>query len=222
MKEFYPDLKTIWRMMKIGIFGSFMGIGKTFGDLTLTWLMIPFGTLALAAHNSIFRIESFINSPGMGLGYGSGVLAGQNLGADKPRRAARSGWLALGLAAGFMAICIVVLFVFSERIIGFFSIDPDLVKTGSIFLRIAITGYLGMSVIYVMQNCISGSGDTLTPMLITWGMLWIIQLPLAFLLSRYTDLGVYGVRWAIVISFIVGAIAYISYFWAGRWKNKKV
>jgi putative MATE family efflux protein len=61
IREFYPDLKIIWRIMKIGIPGSIMGLGKTFGDLVLTWFMIPFGTLALAAHNSIFRIESFIN-----------------------------------------------------------------------------------------------------------------------------------------------------------------
>jgi putative MATE family efflux protein len=222
IREFYPDLKIIWRIMKIGIPGSIMGLGKTFGDLVLTWFMIPFGTLALAAHNSIFRIESFINSPGIGLGFGSGVLVGQNLGAGQPRQAARSGWVALGLVAGFMLICSVVLLVWAEDIISFFTADPELVKIGSIFLRIAITGYLGMSVIYVMQNCISGSGDTVTPMLITLAMLWIVQLPLAFLLSRFTGLGVYGVRWAIVISFIVGAIAYISYFWGGRWKNKRV
>jgi len=222
MRDFYPDFKIIWRILKIGIPGSIMGLGKAFGDLILTWFMIPFGTLAVAAHNSIYRIESFINAPGMGFGHGAGVLVGQNLGAGQPRQAARSGWVAMGLVVGFMIICSVVLLVWSESIISFFSIEPDLVKLGSIFLRIAITGYLGMSIIYVMQNCISGSGDTLPPMLITLAMLWMVQLPLAFLLSRFTSLGVYGVRWAIVISFIVGAIAYITYFWGGRWKNLKV
>jgi putative MATE family efflux protein len=222
LKEFYPDYRIIWRIMRIGIPGSVMGLGKTFGDLVLTWFMIPFGTLALAAHNSIFRIESFINAPGLGLGFGSGVLVGQNLGAGQPRRAARSGWLALGLVAGFIISCSVVLFVWSESIIGFFSTDPDFVKLGSAFLHIAITGYLAMSIVYVMQNCISGSGDTMTPMLITLAMCWIVQLPLAFLLSRFTGLGAYGVRWAIVISFIVGAIVYITHFWRGKWKYKKI
>jgi putative MATE family efflux protein len=222
IREFYPDLKIIWRIMKIGIPSSVTGLGKTFGDLVLTWFMIPFGTLALAAHNSIFRIESFISSPGIGLGFGSGVLVGQNLGAGQPRQAAKSGWVALGMVAGFMLICSVVLLVWAEDIIGFFTADPELVNLGGFFLRIAVTGYLGMSVIYVMQYCISGSGDTMAPMIITLAMLWIIQLPLAFLLSRFTGMGVYGVRWAIVISFIVGAIAYIGYFWGGRWKNKIV
>jgi putative MATE family efflux protein len=222
LRDLCPDLKTIWRILKIGIPSSVMGLGKAFGDLVLTWLMIPFGTLALAAHNSIFRIESFINTPGMGFGTGGGVLVGQNLGAGQQRQAARSGWLAMGLTLGFMVICSVVLLLWSDNIIGIFNADSDLVEVGSGFLKIAVTGYLGMSILNVLQNCISSSGDTLPPMIITLATLWVVQLPIAFLLSRFTGMGVYGVRWAIVAGYMVGAIAYIIYFWQGRWKHKKV
>jgi Na+-driven multidrug efflux pump len=176
----------------------------------------------LAAHNSIYRIEMFISTPGMGLGTGAGVLVGQNLGAGQPKRAGKSGWLAMGLVAGFMIICSVILLVWSKNIISIFNVDPDLVNLAVNFLRIAITGYLGMSIVVVMQNCISGAGDTLPPMFISLATLWVVQLPLAFLLSRFTDLGMYGVRWAIVVGFIVGAIAYLIYFWQGKWQRKKV
>jgi Na+-driven multidrug efflux pump len=116
----------------------------------------------------------------------------------------------------------VVLLMWAEKIFSLFNVEPNLVKLGSVFLRIAVAGYLGMAIVWVMQHCISGAGDTLPPMLITLAMLWVVQLPLAFLLSRFTEMGMYGVRWAIVASFIVGAIAYIIYFWQGRWKHKKV
>ena len=222
LKDFYPDLKIIWRILKIGIPASVMGIGKSFGDLVFAWFMIPFGTTPLAAHNLISRIESFVNTPGRTIGKGAGVLVGQNLGADQPRQAARSGWLAMGVVLGFMIICSVVLLLWSENIIALFNVEPNLVQVGAIFLKIAILGYLGMSIVYVLQSCISGSGDTIPPMLITLTMLWVVQLPLAFLLSRYTDLGMYGVRWAIVIGIVIGVIAFIIYFWGGRWKRKKV
>jgi len=222
LRDFRPDLKIIWRMLKIGIPASVMGLGRTFGDLALSWFMIPFGTLAVAAHSLLNRIELFINMPGMSLGVGAGVLVGQNLGADQPKRASRSGWLALGLGEVFMVICSVVLLVWAENIISIFNVDPGLVKLGSIFLRIAVAGYLVMYFIYILQNCISGAGDTMPPMLITLAMLWVVQLPLAFLLSRFTDMGMYGVRWAIVISFVVGAITFMTYFWQGRWKRKNI
>lgn len=222
MKDFFPNLKTIWRILKIGIPASIMGLGKSFGDLVFTWFIIPFGTLPLAAHNLISRIESFINTPGISIGMSAGVLVGQNMGADQPEQAARSGWLATGLVEGFMIICSIVLLLWSQNIIGLFNVEPELLQFGANFLRIAIIGYLGMNIVYVLQNSISGSGDTVPPMLITLATLWVVQLPLAFLLSRFTNKGVYGIRWAIVVGYVMGAVVYIIYFWQGRWKRKKV
>jgi putative MATE family efflux protein len=222
LKDLNPDFQTIGRILKIGLPGSAMSLGKSFGDLVLTGFVVPFGTLALAAHNSIYRIESFINTPGLGFGNAASVLIGQNLGAGKPDKAVRSGWSAAVLAASFMIICCVALLIWTENIISLFNMDPELVRLGSMFLRIAVAGYLGMNIVNIMQNCISGSGDTLPPMLITLSMLWVVQVPLALVLSRYTGLGVFGVRWAIAVSVIVGAIALTGYFWSGRWKRKKV
>jgi putative MATE family efflux protein len=221
-KDLHPDFKIIWRILKIGIPSSVTGLGKAFGDLILTWFMIPFGTAALAAHSVISRIESFINTPNMSLGGGASVLVGQNLGAGQPKEANRSGWVAMGMAAGVMIVFSATLLLLAEKVIGLFSSDPELIRVGSMFLRIAVTGYIGMAVVFLMQNCISGSGDTVPPMIISLVMLWVVQLPLAYVLSRYTGLGMYGVRWAIVAGYIVGAIAYLIYFRRGRWKRKKV
>jgi putative MATE family efflux protein len=222
LRDFRPDFRIIWRLLRIGIPASIMGLGRSFGDLALTRFMTPFGTLAVAAHSLTSRIEMFIRMPGASLGMGAGVLVGQNLGAGQPKRAVRSGWLALGLGEGFIVICSVILMVWAESIIGIFSTDSNLIRLGSIFLRIATAGYLTMYFVYILQNCISGAGDTVLPMVITLAMVWVVQLPLSFLLSRYTDMGMYGVRWAIVISFVVGAIAYTAYFWQGRWRRKKI
>ncbi len=222
LRDFYPDLHIIWRILKIGIPSSVSGLSKAFGDLVMVSFMIPFGTLALAAHNLLSRIEMFINTPGMGMGTGASVLVGQNLGAGQPAQAAKSGWMATGLVAGFMIICSLILLVWAEKIIGLFNVEPDLVKTGVSFLRIAVAGYLGMCIVNILQNSISGAGDTLVPMIISLSMLWLIQLPLAYLLSRFTDMGALGVRWAIVTGFLVGALAYAAYFRAGRWKRKKL
>jgi putative MATE family efflux protein len=220
--DFSPDFSLIWRIMKIGIPGSISALGKTFADLVLTWIIIPFGTAPLAAHNVLARIEMFISTPGMGFGTASGVLVGQNLGAGRPERAARSGWLAMGVVSGIMAVFAIVLFIWAPEIISLFNTDPDLVKTGVNFLRIAAVGYLAMSITSILQSNITGSGDTLPPMIISLGMLWVVMIPLALVLSRYTSLEVLGVRWAIVICFVVGAVAYLLYFWSGRWKRKKV
>ncbi len=59
-------------------------------------------------------------------------------------------------------------------------------------------------------------------MVISLVTVWAVQLPLAYFLPRTTDLGVYGVRWALVAGSLVGGIAYSAYFRAGRWKHMRV
>ncbi|MFC1909614.1 MATE family efflux transporter [Chloroflexota bacterium] len=222
VRKFRFDLSMILRILKIGVPAAIMTMERTFGNIMLIWLMAPFGTLAVAGHTLIDRIQAVLRMPCMGLGVGAGVLAGQNLGARQPDRAEKSGWLAAGLAEGFTIIASLVILLWAENIIRVFNSEPDVVELASVFLRMHAAAYLVMGFYFVLQHCISGAGDTLPPMLITLLNLWLVQLPLAFVLSRYTNLGMYGVQWAMVVGVITGAAAYIIYFKVGRWKYKKV
>jgi putative MATE family efflux protein len=222
LKDFHPVPNIIWRILKIGIPALVLHMQKSLGDLVLLWIIIPFGTLAVAAHSLVLRVEMFFIAVGIGLGGGSGVLVGQNLGADQPRRAEKSGWLAVGLMEAFMIAFSGVILLRAENIVGIFTAEPDLVALGSIFLRIATAGYLLFGFVLVFQDCIAGAGDTLPTMIVSIAMIWVIQLPLAFFLPGVANLGVFGVRWAIVVSIFSGAIFYVIYFMLGRWKAKKV
>ena len=220
--DFRLDPGTIWRIVKVGIPASFTGMGRSLGHFALMWIMVPFGTVAVAAHSLGQRIEVQLFFPIMGLGVGAGVLAGQNLGAGQPGRAEKTSWLAVGLGEGFMVACTVVILLWAERVVGIFNTEPELVKLASSFLRIAAVGYLVLGLNAVMGQCLSGVGDTVPPMLATLLTIWVVQIPLSLLLPRVTDFGVYGVRWAMVVGMVAGAVAYVIYFRLGRWKRKKV
>ena len=222
LNNFRIDPGVIWRIVTIGIPASVMTLQKNIGNLVLLRVIVPFGTIAVAAHSLMQRVELIMSAPSTGLGQGAGVLTGQNLGAHQPERAQRSGWLAASLAQGYIFVCLLAILLWAENIVRLFTPDPGLVQTASTFLRIATTGYLVMGFEVVLQQCISGSGDTVPPMTVSLVALWLVQLPLAFFLPRITGLGVYGVRWGMVAGMVGGALAYITYFWLGRWKRKKV
>lgn len=221
-RDFYPNPDIIWRILKIGIPAMVLHMQRSIGDMVLAWLIIPFGTLAVAAHSLVLRVEMFFIAVGIGLGGGSGVMAGLNMGADRPERAEKGGWTAAGLMEVFMIICCLIIMLKAENIIGVFTPEPDLVKLGSLFLRIAVAGYTMFGFILVLQDCIAGAGDTIAIMIVSIAMIWVVQLPLALFLPGIFDLGVYGLRWAIVLSMIAGAVFYIIYFMIGRWKFKRV
>ncbi len=222
MKNFSLDFGAIWRILKIGIPASITAMERTFGDLALMWFMAPFGTIAVAGHTLIQRMQAILRMPNMGLGIGSGVLAGQNLGANQPDRAEKGGWLAVGVGEAFTILVSIAILFWAESFVRVFSSDPEIVSMTSSFLRVGVGGYALMGIYYILQNTIAGAGDTMPPMLVTLLNFWLVQIPLAFILPKYTDLGVLGVRWAIVAGMVVGVIAYVTYFRMGRWKRKRV
>jgi len=150
LRNFRLDPNIIWRIVRIGLPASVMGVQANLGHMLLAWFMVPFGTFAIAAHSLVQRVEMILFLPGMGLGTGAGVLVGQNLGAHQPERAERSGWLALGFVEGFLVACSAAILLSAENIIRIFNIEPGLVEMGSTFLRIATAAYL-LSLIHISE-----------------------------------------------------------------------
>jgi putative MATE family efflux protein len=221
-RDFRLDGNMIWRIVRIAIPASVMGTQRSFGNLVLTWFMVPFGTLAVAAHTLCQRVETFIMMAGMGLGMGGGVLAGQNLGAGQPERAEKSGWLAAGIAEFLTVGCAVAILLWAESIVSIFSPEPGVIEVAASFLRIAAVAFFIFGLEPVLMHCLTGTGDTLPPMLATLLSFWLAQIPLAYFLPKVTELGVYGVRWGMVVGRVGNAVALAVYFKLGRWKRKKV
>jgi putative MATE family efflux protein len=221
-KKFRFDGKTIWRIVRIGIPSSITGMERSLANFVLMWLIVPFGTASVAAHALAQRIDMLIFMPAAGFGQASGVLAGQNLGAGRPERAERTAWIATAIFTGIMAIGSTVIWFWAEYAIRIFNSESELVMIAATFLRIQIVSYMMFGVVVVLMSCLNGVGDTYVPMWTTLTTLWLVQIPLAWILPKITTLGVYGVRWGIVTAIVMRAIIYTVYFQNGNWKNKEV
>ncbi len=222
MRGFRVDLATVWRMVRIGLPASVMGVQRTLGMAIIAGLMAPFGTIAVAAHSLLQRVDMVLVPPAMGLGMASGVLAGQNLGAGQPLRAERSAWRATIVSSMLMVAAAVTVFLFAESIVGIFTKDAELIGWTSRFLRVSAVGYLALGPGTVLMQSLAGAGDTFAPMIIGVVTAWAIQLPLALLLPNIGDFGVFGIRWALVIGVIIQGVVALVYFRLGRWKRKRV
>jgi putative MATE family efflux protein len=222
LRHFSFDSNILWRIVKIGIPSSITGMERSMANFFLVWFVVPFGTAALAAHSLADRCGNFLRMPASGFGQASGVLAGQNLGAGQPDRAEKTGWLAAGLFTAVMVIIAMGIWFFAEYVVRIFNSEPKLLKIGGTFLRIDIVNYLAFGLVVVLMNCLNGMGDTLIPMLTTLTTMWLVQVPMAYILSKLTPLGVYGVRWGFVSAIVMRAVIYTLYFKHGRWRRKQV
>ncbi len=222
LEGFRLDPGMIWRIIRIGLPALISGIQRTASQFVLMLFMAPFGTMPVAAHAMVHKTEGLLFMPSMALGISSGVLMGQNLGARQPERAAKSAWLAVGLVEGILITISVMMLFGAEGVVRIFNTEPELVALASTFIRIACAGYAVMGFMASLMNALSGAGDTVPPMVISLIMSWGITIPLAHFLPQATDLGVYGIRWAMVAGMASGAVAFLMYFRTGRWKRKSV
>lgn len=221
-KGFHFDLGMIWRIIRIGFPASIAGIQRTLNQFFIQVFMAAFGAAALAAHVITLRLEMLIFMPAMSFGMGAGVLVGQNLGAKQPERAEKSAWLAVGVVEAFVIVTSLAMFIWTRPIIRLFNNDPTMDAIAIQFIHIAIVGWLFMGFMFVLMNSLQGAGDTLPTMIISIITTWVITLPLAYFLPKYTTWGAVGIRWAMTISMITGALANIIYFRTGRWKTRRV
>ncbi len=188
--------------------------------VALMAIVAGFGTYAVAAYGVGLRLSLLAMMPGFAFGAAAATLVGQNLGAQKIDRAVASAWQAVGFYSIFM-VAISLLFVFAApQLMLVFNDQPEVIKIGTQFLHFTALSSLFISVGLVLGRAISGSGDTLPVAIFTFVALWLIQVPLAYYLSR--SLGLAGIWLAILIAQIVLAGLNTFWFLLGRWQKKKV
>lgn len=194
---------------------------------TASWLLIfrivaSFGSDAMAGYTIGVRIFIFALLPSWGMGNAAATLVGQNLGAQKPDRAERSVWITAFSNMVFLGLVGLLMYIYADPLIRIFSDDPAVIAVGIDCLRIVSLTYVFFAYGMVTVQAFNGAGDTQTPTWINLISYWVLQIPLAYLLSMTLDWGVNGSFWAIAIA--QGALAIISVLWfrRGTWKMQRV
>ena len=202
------------------------GIGQ-FMIGTLSWIIMVrisalFGPDVLAGYAIAFRIIIFTILPSWGLSNAAATLVGQNLGAGKPNRAEASVWRCALYNVIFLAAISVLFFWQAEFFVRIFSQEPEVIKYGSMGLRYICAGYVFFAYGMVIGQAFNGAGDTKTPTILNIICYWIIELPLAYFLGIYFEIGPAGIYLAIAISVVLLAILSILVFRQGKWKTVRV
>src|SRR6201993_1765699 len=180
------------------------------------------GTSASAGYQIAVRNVVFFILPAWGLSNAAATLVGQNLGAKQIERARKSVMITVKYNVVFMSFVMLLFIFFSNPIIRFFSQDEAVVKYGVESLQIFGAGYIFYGIAMVMTQALNGAGDTKTPTIINLVAFWVFQIPLAYFLSKHTDLKATGAFIATPIAETVIALMAFYYFRKGKWMTLKV
>lgn len=210
------------QLLKIGIPASVTGMERSLAQLLVVVLVAPFGDSAVAAFTLTRRVEIFAHMGSQGLGLASGTIVGQSLGAGRPGRARQTILWAAGYIAVLNFALSALIFAFPVAFLSIFNREPEFLEIGEIWLRIQVAGYAVMGIGQIFAQSFNTAGATLFVMIVTLASMWGVELPLGLLLSRGTELGQFGIAWAVVAATVVRLVAFIPYFLSGRWQHVRV
>ncbi|MBM7113578.1 MATE family efflux transporter [Archangium primigenium] len=190
--------------------------------LVLMRIIAQFGSAALAGYTIAMRIILLAQQPSWGLSHAAGTLVGQSLGAGDSDRAERVAWRASFHTLFFLCAVALGFLVFAEPLVHAFTTEAEVVFQATRCLRIVSVGLLFYAFGTVLPHAFNGAGDTTTPTLINLVSIWLLQIPLAWVLSGPLGLGALGAFLAITIGYCVLGILCAVLFRRGRWKLGRI
>ena len=222
-KDFFPDFRYIKRAFFLGFPASVEMSARAMGLLVMSFLIASFGTLTLASYGVGSNILQVVIIPAMGLSMAVSALVGQNIGAGNIDRAARIG--RLGAWVGFCSLSGIglIVFLFAPQLVAFFvPTDANVIAAGSVFLRTMALSWGFMGVQFALTGVLRASGNMVIAMMLTLVSQWVLQFPLAYVLSKHTELGPQGIWWAFPIANVTTALITICIYAKGDWKKKRL
>lgn len=226
-------IKDIAEMFKIATGGIVQFVVESLSWMFLIRIMSYFGEAAVAGYTLAFRVIVFTILPAWGMSNAAATLVGQNLGADQPDRAETSVWKSARYNMIFLGVISVIFFLFAREVMNVFDESTVVLEFGARALQIICLGYVFFAYGMVISQSFNGAGDTRTPVIINFFCFWIVQIPMAFLLSFHVDyvagewqiepwLGTDGVLISIAVCHSIHALVSIYIFKKGNWKLVKV
>ncbi len=223
LNDLKPDFPLIKKMFWLGFPASIEQSTIASGLIIMAFLVATFGTITIAAYGIGVRVLSFIIIPAVGLSMATSTLVGQNIGAKKIKRAEKI--VKLSAISSFIILTLVgaVTFLFAQQISAIFIPGQiETIHSSALFIKIMAFTFGFIGVRQVLNGAFRGSGNTIISMMLAIISLWLLRLPLAYILSLHTSLAKIGIWVAFPVGNIISAIIAIIWFKKGTWKKKNI
>ncbi|HPC56661.1 MAG TPA: MATE family efflux transporter [Caldisericia bacterium] len=194
LSNYFPkiDFIIIKNLIKIGFPASLERFLFSFGNLFFGNVVLSIGTEAFAAHRVSINIESLSSNTGFGFTNATQTLVGQSVGKNDEKLAKKYTYTALKMTVLIMSIVGVFLFFFPDFFIRIFTDDITVIEHARIAVRIISVVQPFYAMVLIFMGSLRGGGNTASPLLATALGMYLIRIPVSYVLVKILGLGMLG------------------------------
>ena len=206
-------------VMRIGIPTAVQMVTMSLAEVALLSLVNGFGSAATASYGIGNQVLGYVQFPAMSIAIAASILGAQAIGAGHTERLGlitRTGIILNAIITGSLLL---VCYLFSRGLIGFFTTDAAVVEISQRMLYIILWSTLLFGASAVFSGVMRASGTVLPPVLLSMAAIVLVEVPVAFFLSG--RIGIEGVWWAYPATFAT-MLVFQSAYYRLVWRRRKI
>jgi len=174
----------------------------------------------LAAFTNGLKVEAVIFLPAFAFNMANAVIVGNFIGKEEKSGAFRAGLATASIGVVFVSIMSLAVMLNAGRISGYLSTNSMVVQECSRYIFISLLVEPVMAWGVILGGALNGAGDTKGVMSVVAASVWLVRIPLAYLLGIRLGWGQVAVWWSMNISIIVQSIFMTRRYFAKKWLSR--
>ncbi len=214
------DRPLLGQVLRLGIPSAIQECQFSLGILIMQALINGFGNAFAAGFGAANKIDTFAFMPIQSFSTATTTYVGQNIGAGELERVRKGARRALVLGTLVCAAISAVVVPLRRPLLMLFNTEPDVVAAGEAYLTRVLSTMFILAMMFIVNAVLRGAGATTVPMASSILSLWLVRVPVAWLLA--SSFGPESLYWAYPIGWSVGLVISAAVYLRGRWKGKGV
>ncbi|ACR79467.1 MAG: hypothetical protein PWQ27_1472 [Kosmotoga sp.] len=206
-------------IFSVGLPTAFDNLSFSVGIMVFANILLLAGARVYAAHRIGINVESISFMPAWGLGVSITALVGMYNGAGQINKVIgtlRQGWI---ISMCFSSIIGILIFLFPRAFIMIFTNDAEIIQMASLPVRIIGLFQIILGTDFAFTGALRGLGDTRFPMIASMIAMWLVRIPVGFVLVKYFGMGLMGAWIGMMIDMILRMSLKVFRLLSGNWEK---
>lgn len=207
-------------LLRVGLPSAGEQLSYSFSQVVITFLINMLGVEALATRTYCVNIIMFVYLFSISMAQGGAICIGHLIGQNKPHAAFLLGKYVMKKSVMITFILSCVLAVSGSTILGWLTVNPEIIRMGVLILVIDTVLEIGRPINIFATNALRAAGDVNYPFYVGLVVMWSIAVGGSYLFGIHWGWGLCGMWVAFLLDENIRGIIFVRRWYGMKWIDK--